>query len=194
MPHLLSATCQDGPSFGRQSYPVSVCVCVYACDCVHVDSVLSRCLIFCQQPAKMAHLSAGRVIEFVCVHVIVIVYMWTLCCQDASSFVINLPRWPIFRQAELSSICVCVCACVYACDCVHVDSVLSRCLIFCQQPAKMAHLSAGRVIKFVCVHVIVYMWTLCCQDASSFVSNLPRWGIFGSDCVHVNFEYASSLL
>ena len=36
------------------------------CVCVCVDSVLSRCLIFCQLPAKMPHVSAGGV---VCVNV-----------------------------------------------------------------------------------------------------------------------------
>ena len=81
------------------------------CMCICNDSVLSKCLIFCQLPAKMPHLSAGR---FVCVCMcIMFVYALTLCCQDVLSFVSYLSRCPIFWQAELSAcmciMCVCMC-------------------------------------------------------------------------------------
>ena len=85
--HLLSATCQDDPSFGRRrAYCVKhnvsyTAYCVMHACVVHVcSSVLSRCLTFCQQPAKMTHLSAGGepVLSIICVHSL-------LCYKSASS-------------------------------------------------------------------------------------------------------------
>ena len=58
---------------GRVLY---VWVHVYSMLCV--DSVLSRCHIFCQLPAKMPHLSAGGV---VCVHV----YYVCVCVDSVSA-------------------------------------------------------------------------------------------------------------
>ena len=56
MSHLLSAACQDGASLGRWGY-VWVCPLAYrGVLIVCIALLLSRCLIFCQQPAKMAHL------------------------------------------------------------------------------------------------------------------------------------------
>ena len=82
---------------------------------------LRSLLIFCQLPGKMPHLSAG---EVVCVHVYyVCVYVLTLCCQDVSSFVSYLPRYPIFRQAELH---VCVHVYYNVCSCAYALTLLSR--------------------------------------------------------------------
>ena len=145
---------------------------VYSMLCI--DSVLSRCHIFCQLPAKIPHLSAAELCACMC---IVCVYVLTLCCQDVSSFVSYLPRCPIFRQAEL---CVCMCImCVYVLtlccqDVTSFVSYLPRCPIFRQMELH------------VCVHVCVHVYYNVCPCAYAltllsryFVTYLPSCPIFG---------------
>ena len=81
--------------------------------CVCVDSVLSRCLIFCQLPAKMPHLSAGGV---TCLRACILQYMFMcigLCCQDVLSATCQAA--PCFGRLSYG-----VCAWVLF---VHVDDI-----------------------------------------------------------------------
>ena len=72
--------------------------------------------------------------------------------------------------------------------CVCVDSVLSRCLIFCQLPAKMPHLSAGGV---VCVHVCVCVDSVLsrCLIFCQLPAKMPDLSAGGVVCVHVCVGY-----
>ena len=149
----------------------------------------------------MSHLWAGGAYCVVACCVCVCVFNFGCpCCQDVSSFDSNLPRCSIFGQAELTvlwrvvcvcvCVCMCVCVCVYVCVCVTLDV---HALIFCQQPAKMSHLTVlWRVCVCACVCVCVCKFGCpCCQDVSSFVSNLPICPIFGqadSGAVHRHNE------
>ena len=163
--YALTLCCQDVSSFVSYLprcpiFSAGGVVCVHVCVCV--NSVLSRCLIFCQIPARFHHFSAGGVVY---VHVYyVCVYVLTLCCQDVSSFVSYLPRCPIFRQAEL---CACMCImCVYALTlCCHLLSAT------CQDAPIFRQAE-------LCACMCVYVLTLCCQDVSSFVRYLPGSTIF----------------
>ena len=142
MSHLLSATCQDTPSFGGGV----VCVHVY-CVCVCVDSVLSRCLIFCQLPAKMPHLSAGGV---VCVHVYYVCVCWlcavkmshllSVTCQDAPSF----GRWSYMFAYMFA----CMCITMY----VHVHMHWLCCQDILSATCQAAP-SLASWVMCVCVHV-----------------------------------------
>ena len=70
-----------------------------------------------------------------------------MCIDPVLSFLLVIPaKMPHLLAGEVLYVWVHV----YSMLCV--DSVLSRCPIFCQLPAKMPHLSADGV---VCVHVCV---------------------------------------
>ena len=71
---------------------------------------------------------------------------------------------------------------VYSMLCV--DSVLSRCLIFCQLPAKMPHLSAGGVVCVrvcVCVESVLSGCLIFCQ----LPAKMPHLSAGGVVCMHV---------
>ena len=187
--------------------------------------VLSRCHIFRQHSAKMAR-PIFRQIILCCVSY--------LCCQDATSFVISLPRWPIFRQIILccvSHLCcqdatsfvsslprwprpsfgrsVCVVLVIYAVKMPHLSSNLcqdgpsfgrSFCVVLVICAVKMPHLSSAlcqdgpffrQIILFCVSH-------LCFQDATSFVSSLPRsfcvvLVIWADHCFYIYSSYSLSI-
>ena len=151
MSHLLSAYCQDGTSFGRSCY---LFVYLYCC-----HFMLSRCHIFRQHTAKMAHLSAGHVI-YVCVSVMLSFY-----AVKMTSFISILPRWHIFRQIMLF-ICLCICFVVILCcqDVTSFISILPRWRIFRQ-------VMLFTCVYLLCCHFMLSRWHLSsayCQDDTSF--------------------------
>ena len=139
---VVISCCQDVASFVSilprwhifRQIMLFICLCIYfvvilCCqDVASFVSILPRWHIFRQ------------IMLFIC---LCIYFVVILCCQDVASFVSILPRWHIFRQIMIFT-------CVYL-FCCHF--MLSRCRIFRQHTAKMAHLSAGHVI-YVCVYVM----------------------------------------
>ncbi len=107
-------------------------------------------------------------------------YIFWFTCLDVPSFVSTLSRWCIFRQVMVCSLLT---------RFVFVSWVLSRCPIFRQHPAKMAHLSAGHGLFINCWPVL-FLYHKCCQDVTSFVSTLPRWHIFQQVMFHLCFAVA----
>ena len=155
--------------------------------CVCVDSVLSRCLIFCQLPGKMPHLSAGGV---VCVHVYYV-------CVGVDSV---LSRRLIFCRlpAKMPHLSAGGVVCVHVCVCV--DSVLSRCLSYLPR-CTIFRQAELHVCVHVCVHVYynvypcAYALTLLSRY---FVSYLPSCPIFWQAelcvCVQVYCLYMLMIL
>ncbi len=140
----------------------------------------------------------------VCTFIVHISYV-CVCCQDDSSFDGNLSRCHIFWRGS-NSVCVCVLTCficlicVYVCVCVCVhyccqddssfDSNLSRCHIFWRGSNGVRVTCFICFCVYMCVHCIcvcIIAVHYCCQDDSSFDSNLSRCHIFwrGSNSVCV---------
>ncbi len=142
------------------------CVCTFL---VHISYVCVKmshlCVCVC-----VLHVSYGYMFHMLCVCV---------CCQDDSSFDGNLSRCHIFWRGS-NSVCVCVLHVSYVC--VYVCALLlSRWLIFRQQPVKMSHLLTGfkrcacymfHMFLCVCVCIIAvkmtHLSTATCQDLTGF--------------------------
>ena len=103
-------------------------------------------------PARMnskCHNIIMYVVLCMCI-IICILRCVNLCSHNVS----NQTRLPITLQAEL-----------------YFVLVLSRCFIFCQQPAKVTHLSAGRVVCVCiccCAVKMFHLLSATCQDDPSF--------------------------
>ena len=177
--HLSVATCQDVSSFGRGTICIFVVgigtlcyqhasfVFYYICMPIYqyFGSMLPRCFIFRQLPAKMCHLLVGEPFVFwqlasaLFVTSMLLLFFTTyacqfistsvLCCQDVSSFGSYLPRCVIFWQGNHlyfgswhrhSLLLAC-----FFCFLLHMHANL---LVLRFYAAKMFHLSVPRCVIF----------------------------------------------